>query len=107
MVGLGTGKDNKSGKNGRIVLTDPDHIETSNLNRQFLFREKHIQKSKSSTAAAAAIAMNNDLKGNILARLDKVHEASEHIFSDKFFESLTAVTNALDNVAARRYIDGR
>lgn len=107
MLGIGVGKKAEDGKSGRIVLTDPDHIETSNLNRQFLFREKHIQKSKSSTAAAAAISMNNDLKGNILARLDKVHEASEHIFTDSFFENLTAVTNALDNVAARRYIDGR
>lgn len=107
MLGFGVGKQTKDHKPGRIILTDPDHIETSNLNRQFLFREKHIQKSKSSTAAAAAINMNKDLKGNILARLDKVHEATEHIFTDSFFEDLTAVTNALDNVAARRYIDGR
>lgn len=107
MLGFGVGKETKENKSGRIILTDPDHIETSNLNRQFLFREKHIQKSKSSTAAAAAINMNKDLKGNILARLDKVHEATEHIFTDSFFEDLTAVTNALDNVAARRYIDGR
>lgn len=107
MLGVGTGKETKDKSSGRIILTDPDHIETSNLNRQFLFREKHIQKSKSSTAAAAAINMNKDLKGNILARLDKVHEASENIFTDSFFQNLTMVTNALDNVAARRYIDGR
>lgn len=58
MLGVGTGK----GK-GQIVVTDPDVIENSNLNRQFLFREKHIKKGKSVTAAAAAINMNKDLKG--------------------------------------------
>lgn len=51
--------------------------------------------------------MNPDLKGNIIARLDKVHEGTAHIFNDKFFESQTVVTNALDNVMARKYIDSR
>ena len=41
MLGLGTGKE------GMIVVTDPDIIEVSNLNRQFLFREKHLRKPKS------------------------------------------------------------
>ena len=41
MLGLGTG--NK----GMITVTDPDVIEVSNLNRQFLFREKHLRKPKS------------------------------------------------------------
>jgi molybdopterin/thiamine biosynthesis adenylyltransferase len=49
MIGLGTGSD------GQIIVTDPDVIEVSNLNRQFLFREKHLRKAKSQTAAAAAI----------------------------------------------------
>jgi molybdopterin/thiamine biosynthesis adenylyltransferase len=49
MLGLGTGSD------GGIIVTDPDVIEVSNLNRQFLFREKHLRKPKSQTAAAAAI----------------------------------------------------
>lgn len=49
MLGLG------SGKLGLITLTDPDVIEVSNLNRQFLFREKHIRKPKAMTAAAASI----------------------------------------------------
>ena len=88
-------------------MTDPDIIEVSNLNRQFLFREKHLRNPKSSTAAAAAIQMNKDLKGNIIARLDKVHEGTAHIFTDQFFEDLSVVTNALDNVHARRYIDAR
>lgn len=41
MLGLG------SGNGCNIVLTDPDVIEVSNLNRQFLFREKHLRKPKS------------------------------------------------------------
>ena len=57
---------------GMLTVTDPDHIETSNLNRQFLFREKHLRKPKSSTAAAAIIQMNKSLKGHITAKLDKV-----------------------------------
>jgi len=54
------------------VVTDPDHIENSNLNRQFLFREKHIRKPKSATASAAVAQMNPRLKGHIKPRLDKV-----------------------------------
>jgi molybdopterin/thiamine biosynthesis adenylyltransferase len=54
------------------VLADPDHIESSNLNRQFLFREKHLRQPKSATAAAAAIAMNKNLQGHIVARVDRV-----------------------------------
>ena len=89
------------------MLTDPDIIEVSNLNRQFLFRERHLRKPKAQTAAAAAIYMNKELKGNVIARLDKVCDATSHIFTDKFFETTTVVTNALDNVQARQYIDQR
>jgi molybdopterin/thiamine biosynthesis adenylyltransferase len=63
-------------------LTDPDVIEVSNLNRQFLFREKHLRKPKSQTAAASVVYMNRDLSDNIIARLDKVHEGTSNIFSD-------------------------
>ena len=84
MLGVGTGKaqPKKKIQGGSIVLTDPDVIEVSNLNRQFLFREKHLRKPKSSTAASAAIYMNRELKDNIIARLDKVHEGTAHIFTD-------------------------
>lgn len=36
MLGIGTAEA------GRVVITDNDIIEMSNLSRQFLFREKHI-----------------------------------------------------------------
>ena len=101
MVGLGTGE------NGKITLTDPDHIENSNLNRQFLFREKHISKPKSKTAAASILLMNPHLKNHISSLLERVSESTKNVFSNSFFESLTVVANALDNVAARRYVDQR
>ena len=51
--------------------------------------------------------MNPQLKGRIFARLDKVFPGTEHIFTDKFFKELSIVTNALDNIQARRYVDNR
>lgn len=47
MLGVGTAKKTETQEAGSIVLTDPDIIEPSNLNRQFLFREKHLRKPKS------------------------------------------------------------
>lgn len=92
MIGLGVGSK------GGIILTDPDVIEVSNLNRQFLFREKHLRKPKSSTGAAASIQMNPDLKGHIQARLDKIHDGTASIYNEEFFKEQTIVTNALDNI---------
>lgn len=62
------------GAQGMITVTDPDHIETSNLTRQFLFRQKHVKKPKSAAASATLLQMNPLLKGHISARLDKVCE---------------------------------
>ncbi|ANB14591.1 E1 ubiquitin-activating protein UBA1 [Sugiyamaella lignohabitans] len=96
-----------SGPEGRIIVTDNDSIEKSNLNRQFLFRPSDVGKQKSSVAAAAVVKINPDLKGKIEARSDKVGPETEDIFNDKFWNSLDFVTNALDNVDARTYVDRR
>jgi len=99
MMGMATSET------GKVVITDMDTIEKSNLNRQFLFRPWDVSKPKSSTAAAAAKAMNPAF--HVESREDRVGPDTEHIFTDDFFEQLDGVTNALDNVDARMYMDRR
>lgn len=101
MMGLG------AGPNGKIWVTDNDQIEKSNLNRQFLFRPTDVGKLKSVAAATAVQAMNPDLKGKIETMSEKVGPDTEHIFNEVFWNNLDAVTNALDNVEARTYVDRR
>ncbi|CAD6890696.1 unnamed protein product [Tilletia laevis] len=96
-----------SGPNGAIHVTDMDTIEKSNLNRQFLFRTKDVGNFKADTAAAAVIEMNPDLKGHIVSHQNRVGAETEDVYGDDFFAQLTGVTNALDNVAARQYMDRR
>src|SRR5690606_15053336 len=49
--------------------------------------------------------MNKSIK--VDAKKEKVAPPTEHIFHDEFFESLDFVVNALDNIEARKYMDGR
>ncbi|KAI4832778.1 hypothetical protein CgunFtcFv8_022186 [Champsocephalus gunnari] len=99
---LGVGLANSSGE---VFITDPDLIEKSNLNRQFLFRPHHIQKPKSTTAAEATQEINPELQ--VDAHLHKVCPATESIYNDVFYSRLNLVVTALDNVEARRYVDSR
>ncbi|CAM9101468.1 unnamed protein product [Lampetra planeri] len=99
---LGVGLAQSSGE---VCVTDPDLIEKSNLNRQFLFRPHHIQKPKSTTAAEATREINPDM--HLVAHLNKVCPATEGIYSDAFYSRLKVVVTALDNVEARRYVDSR
>ena len=101
LIGLGTGSK------GHVTVTDMDTIEKSNLNRQFLFRPDDVGKLKSDVAAAAAEAMNTEFRGKIKSLRDRVGEDTEHVFNDEFWHSLDGVTNALDNVTARTYVDRR
>lgn len=101
MMGLGTGP------NGKIYVTDMDQIERSNLNRQFLFRAKDVGMLKSECAAVAVQAMNPELNGHIEAMRERVGPDTEHVFNEQFWNSLDGVTNALDNVDARTYVDRR
>lgn len=101
LLGLGSGSE------GLIVVTDNDSIEKSNLNRQFLFRPKDVGRDKSEVAAEAVAVMNPDLNGKIRPMTNKVGQETEDIFDDAFWSQLDFVTNALDNIEARTYVDRR
>uniref|UniRef100_A0A8C2JA29 E1 ubiquitin-activating enzyme n=1 Tax=Cyprinus carpio TaxID=7962 RepID=A0A8C2JA29_CYPCA len=98
MMGLASGE-------GEVIVTDMDTIEKSNLNRQFLFRPWDVTKMKSETAAAAVKLMNPSVR--ITGHQNRVGPDTEKVYDDDFFESLDGVTNALDNVDARMYMDRR
>ena len=89
---------------GKIIVTDPDHIEVSNLSRQFLFRNEHVKLSKSKVAAEQLKKFNSNI--NILPLDQKMCPENQEL-TDKIFlnENIIGVINALDNVDARRYMD--
>ncbi|XP_063602052.1 ubiquitin-like modifier-activating enzyme 1 [Penaeus indicus] len=99
MLGIG------AGERGSLIVTDMDHIEKSNLSRQFLFRSWDVKKAKSRVAAAAVGRMNPEV--HIVSHELRVGSETEHIYNSEFYSQLDGVANALDNVEARRYMDGR
>jgi ubiquitin-activating enzyme E1 len=99
LLGVATAGD------GLVTITDPDLIERSNLNRQFLFRNSDIGQSKAERAAAVAQSMNAALR--VQANLDKVGPDTEAKYDNKFFRAQSAIVNALDNIQARLYVDQR
>ncbi|XP_031113064.1 ubiquitin-activating enzyme E1 1 [Ipomoea triloba] len=93
------------GSQGKLTITDDDVIEKSNLSRQFLFRDWNIGQAKSTVAAAAATSINS--KFHIEALQNRVGPETENVFDDTYWENLSVVINALDNVNARLYVDQR
>ncbi len=98
MMGVSTGK-------GLLTLTDNDHIELSNLSRQFLFRQKDIGKSKSEIAGKAAVVQNP--KFNVKTMQEFVAPQTEHIFTEDMWDGLDMVIGAVDNIKARMYVDSK
>ncbi|CAA2969905.1 ubiquitin-activating enzyme E1 1-like [Olea europaea subsp. europaea] len=93
------------GDGGKLTVTDDDVIEKSNLSRQFLFRDWNIGQAKSTVAASAATLINPRL--HVEALQNRASPETENVFDDTFWENLSVVINALDNVTARLYIDQR
>lgn len=86
-----------------ITITDMDTIEKSNLNRQFLFRNSDIGKSKSEAAKNAILEMNNLVTIN--AQQNKVCGDTTSVYNSEFFSNIDIVLTALDNIDARKFVD--
>ncbi|UPR03813.1 subunit 2 of SUMO-activating enzyme [Chloropicon primus] len=83
-----------------ITLIDMDTIEISNLNRQFLFRKKHVGQSKAEMAREAALKIAPNAKINAFHGNVKGEK-----FDVDFFKSFDVVLNGLDNLDARRHVN--
>ena len=91
--------------NCKVIVTDNDCIENSNLNRQFLFRKEHVGKSKSLTACEQVKKINPEF--NCEGYQIEVREESEDIFNENFYKNQEFVLIAVDNVKARNYINNQ
>jgi len=83
-----------------IETIDLDTIEVSNLNRQFLFRKRHVGSSKAEIAADAVKQFDASIK--IQGHLGNIKAAK---FGSEYFKSFDIVLNALDNTEARRHVN--
>ena len=92
-------------KDGKITITDNDNIALSNLNRQFLFNINDVKenKSKSYCVKREALKINKDMKIKDYQLL--INEENRNIFDDEFMEKQNVIISAVDNIAARKYID--
>jgi ubiquitin-activating enzyme E1 len=93
------------GADGDLFVTDMDNIEKSNLNRQFLFRDRNIGQMKSTAAAEAVKVMNPSLK--VRTSVIPVGIDTEDTFNKDFWTGSDIVVNALDNIKARLYVDSQ
>ncbi|KAL1972966.1 hypothetical protein VTN31DRAFT_6508 [Thermomyces dupontii] len=85
---------------GEIHIIDLDTIDLSNLNRQFLFRQEHIKKSKALVAKEVAQKFRPDTK------LHAYHaNIKDSQFTVDWFKTFNIVFNALDNLDARRHVN--
>ena len=92
-------------KNCKVIVTDNDCIENSNLNRQFLFRKEHVGKSKSSIACEQVKKLNPEF--NCESLQIEVREENEDYFDENFYKNQDFVLIAVDNVKARNYISNQ
>ncbi|TKR67999.1 hypothetical protein L596_024055 [Steinernema carpocapsae] len=81
-----------------IEVIDMDTIDLSNLNRQFLFREKDVGNSKAETAAAFIESRVDGCK--VVSHNCKIQEKGAY-----FYRSFSIIICGLDSIVARRWLN--
>ncbi|CAD8055043.1 unnamed protein product [Paramecium sonneborni] len=94
-----------SGLKGQLIIADEDQIELSNLNRQFLFKQQHINSNKAITACSTINQINKSIKCKPFPNY--ISKQNEQIFNMSFWNNLHIVVNAVDNIKSRHYIDSQ
>lgn len=84
----------------RLEIIDLDHIDVSNLNRQFLFRARHVGQSKAQVAREMALGFNP--RAEIVAHHNNIKAEQ---YGLDYFRGFDLVLNALDNIDARRHVN--
>lgn len=88
---------------GEVHIVDLDTITLSNLNRQFLFRQKDIDALKSLTVVKAVESFNY-FGAKLVPHHGNVMDTS--LFPMLWWGQFDFIFNALDNLEARRYVNG-
>jgi len=94
-----------SEKGSEFTVVDNDHIEISNLTRQFLFRRNNVGQSKSIVGSKSAKEMNQSF--NVKGIQTKVCMDTEKAFDEKFWEKQDIIIFAVDSIDARKYLDDK
>jgi len=89
----------------KIIITDSDIINKSNLSNQFLFSENDIGKFKSEIASIKIKEMKSEIKIDYF--FENINSNSNFIDDILKKENITAVFNAVDNIDTRKFIDSK